>query len=391
MKTNINKKKNFFQKYVRHCSFLLVLFFMLFAFSGIEAQTVLYEQDFEKGGDFYTIGGVGVFYDNKNIKQSGSSGVSISKEHKKSGNYAIKFDVDRTKGYYRRASIVFNNAPGNGAMKFHKDYWISFDYYRSDWKKDSKDKDVGPLDMHDVAPAYPDVQTNISCRPNGGNYYNNAPMFFQSQNGKLRLVSYGGKMLWEGPILYKQWVSLKVHFRASTGADGIVEAWRNGKKLGNTARGANVPAVDKCANKYGAYKRPFLKLGNYHPAWWDKATVDAYIEKNGQYESERRVFYMDNIVIAEGDATLATDEFQNNKDITISPNPSANEINIQFPEVIKVESIGIYDIQGKEVFTKEITTSEKEITIQPNLASGIYILKLDTAEKGLVSKKIIVE
>ncbi len=274
---------------------------------------VLYKQDFEKGGKFETVGGMGVFYDNRNIKQSAPNrkGVSISKEQKRSGNYALKFDVDRTKGYYKRAEIVFNGAPGGGAMKFNKDYWISFDYYRADWKKDSKDKDVGPLQMHDAAPNYPDVKTNIACRPNGGQYYNNAPMFFQSQNGKLRLVSYGGKVLWEGPMLYKQWVSLKIHFRASTGDDGIIEAWRNGKKIGKTARGLNVPAVDKCGNKYGAYSRPFLKLGNYHPSWWDKATVDAYIKKYGQYDSERRVLYMDNISITEGGSgdTGGTDKY----------------------------------------------------------------------------------
>ncbi len=89
-------------------------------------------------------------------------------------------------------------------------------------------------------------------------------------------------------------------------------------------------------------------------------------------------------------STLATDDFQNNISVSISPNPSSEEINIQFPESIKVETISIYDVLGKEVFTKKIETSETELVLKPNLTKGIYILEV-SSEKGRLSKKIIIE
>ncbi len=88
--------------------------------------------------------------------------------------------------------------------------------------------------------------------------------------------------------------------------------------------------------------------------------------------------------------TLDAVEFENVISIAIYPNPSAEEINIQFPEAIKIKRVSVYDILGKEIFIKEIEASENKITLNPKLTSGIYFLKIDS-NKGLISKKIIIE
>jgi len=89
-------------------------------------------------------------------------------------------------------------------------------------------------------------------------------------------------------------------------------------------------------------------------------------------------------------STLATDEFQNAIDVLISPNPSSEELNIQFPEVIDIERISIYDVLGKEVFAKKIEALEAKLVLNLNLAKGIYMVTI-ASKKGKFNKKIIIE
>ena len=90
--------------------------------------------------------------------------------------------------------------------------------------------------------------------------------------------------------------------------------------------------------------------------------------------------------------TLTTDEFENRIDISISPNPTGNNrINIQLLSAVKIDAIIIYNILGKMVFSKQVKSIEKEILVQHNLTKGTYVIKVNTEEKELISKKIIIE
>lgn len=78
--------------------------------------------------------------------------------------------------------------------------------------------------------------------------------------------------------------------------------------------------------------------------------------------------------------------------IKIFPNPIKNNtVHIQFATTIFIHTIKIYDILGKGVFIKKITSSENKISLKPNLSSGIYILKINTRDNGSISKKMIVQ
>jgi len=91
------------------------------------------------------------------------------------------------------------------------------------------------------------------------------------------------------------------------------------------------------------------------------------------------------------ESTLVTNEFEN-IDIAVYPNPIKDyKIQIRLPETIFVNTIKIYNILGKETFIKHVDSSENEFLLNPNLSKGIYIIKLNTSEKGLISKKIIIE
>ncbi len=78
--------------------------------------------------------------------------------------------------------------------------------------------------------------------------------------------------------------------------------------------------------------------------------------------------------------------------VKIFPNPIRNNtVHIQFETSIFIHTIKIYDILGKGVFIKKITSSENKISLKPNLSSGIYILTINTRDNGSISKKMIVQ
>ncbi len=90
-------------------------------------------------------------------------------------------------------------------------------------------------------------------------------------------------------------------------------------------------------------------------------------------------------------STLSTNELDQ-ADLTIFPNPVINnEIVIRVPTTITVDNINIYNILGNKVLSKHNVSDKNKIILKPNLSEGIYIIKLNTSEKGLISKKIIIE
>jgi uncharacterized repeat protein (TIGR01451 family) len=73
------------------------------------------------------------------------------------------------------------------------------------------------------------------------------------------------------------------------------------------------------------------------------------------------------------------------EEVSVFPNPTAKEITLQIPEN---GSLVIYDLTGKIVLKKQVTTTQK-IDVS-HLAKGLYNLQVSTT-KGSVSKKLIVE
>jgi hypothetical protein len=88
---------------------------------------------------------------------------------------------------------------------------------------------------------------------------------------------------------------------------------------------------------------------------------------------------------------LANDSFINNKKVTIYPNPIKDNLNINIKDFSGEVSIQIIDINGREVFNKNINNYNTSNTLDLSaFSSGIYVLKLNG--EGLnYSKKIILE
>jgi hypothetical protein len=72
--------------------------------------------------------------------------------------------------------------------------------------------------------------------------------------------------------------------------------------------------------------------------------------------------------------------------IKIYPNPVKNNLNIELPSGLFINSIALYNIQGKRI---RIFKNQNELDFS-TVQKGFYILKLDT-DKGMYNHKVIKE
>lgn len=91
-------------------------------------------------------------------------------------------------------------------------------------------------------------------------------------------------------------------------------------------------------------------------------------------------WYVDNVNVT---GTLGVDEFQNNLDLSIYPNPTANSVNVETSE--SIEKIEVYDILGKIV-----KMQNKGVNVDlSDLSEGLYALKVTTIDGKIATKKIV--
>ncbi|MGB0885099.1 MAG: T9SS type A sorting domain-containing protein [Chitinophagales bacterium] len=72
--------------------------------------------------------------------------------------------------------------------------------------------------------------------------------------------------------------------------------------------------------------------------------------------------------------------------ISVYPNPSNGNFNIQSKENIDINNVKVYDLLGQIVFeATNINTTEAMLSLQ-NVVSGVYLLKLETAKGNVIEK-----
>jgi hypothetical protein len=107
----------------------------------------------------------------------------------------------------------------------------------------------------------------------------------KTQNGQIEIVTYGGITRWTGSVQTKKWINLVAHFKISSGSDGYVEMFMDGKKLFRVD-GPNSNKLDDCGK---ASRAPQFKIGVYKWGWRSKSTG-----------SSRRQLFIDDLKIATG-------------------------------------------------------------------------------------------
>lgn len=124
----------------------------------------------------------------------------------------------------------------------------------------------------------------------------------------------------------------------------------------------------------------YVIIGNFHDH------DDLEIEQiENDYEPGSNVityYYIDDVSLRKG--TLSNSDFED-ATITIFPNPTDQNVFISGINSSDIKTIKLYDMSGKEY----LITLNNDIIDLRNLSSGIYILKIETSEGGIIKKKII--
>ncbi len=253
----------FRQKNVFYCA----LIFLYFGNSSLNATTLTVNNGFESG----SLDG---------LRCSGNCPQVITAQ-KKNGKYSGDFILTRKRSTPFRTEIVLNKKKGH--FDFGKEYWLGLDYRYEDWKKD-RSVEAAPFQLHTTPSTW---SCTISTKSGSTSARATAPFMMFSKNGRAEIVTYGGKLRWTGPIEIKKWLNIVAHFRISTGNDGFIEMWKDGKKLFRV-NGPNSPKADDCGKTLRA---PYFKMGVYKWDWRPgrKAT-----------DSSRRQLFIDNLKMAIG-------------------------------------------------------------------------------------------
>lgn len=111
---------------------------------------------------------------------------------------------------------------------------------------------------------------------------------------------------------------------------------------------------------------------------------------NDTVSNDARIFFDYNLPIQTNYAettfaVLSTENFEEDRSITIYPNPTKDNISIIADNSIK--SIELYDMQGRVLMQEKYNAKHVNVNIA-NQASGIYFIKIST-EKGVNTEKII--
>lgn len=84
---------------------------------------------------------------------------------------------------------------------------------------------------------------------------------------------------------------------------------------------------------------------------------------------------------------LNVDEFENNNNVHIYPNPTNNNLTVSNKNFKEIQ---LYDVIGNLVLTKDITKPQSEFTLNlGQIPEGMYFLKLKTEKNKFITKKII--
>jgi hypothetical protein len=73
--------------------------------------------------------------------------------------------------------------------------------------------------------------------------------------------------------------------------------------------------------------------------------------------------------------------------VSIYPNPTSKELNIEFPNVMNC-TLQLNDLLGQEIKSEKINLQRVQIDVD-DLSDGIYFLKMKS-EKGTITKKLII-
>ena len=84
---------------------------------------------------------------------------------------------------------------------------------------------------------------------------------------------------------------------------------------------------------------------------------------------------------------LSNEEFEFNNQFLIYPNPSATDLEIKIPGNAETNTVQVYDILGKTVYKKELSTNNLSLNVS-NWTEGVYLIRVTSGENSQTKRFI---
>lgn len=156
------------------------------------------------------------------------------------------------------------------------------------------------------------------------------------------------------------------------GAVNTIKGYKNGIEVASTT--------------FQGYNNPFLPntivLNN---AFDNVDEVRFYISAGG-YEGNQNFTNHSINSIQVSTPILSVTDFDTNKKLNIYPNPTSNQVNVEF-QTDEIATLEVYDVSGKLLLTELLNHKINTVNLE-KLTSGIYFFKISSTE-GISTNKII--
>jgi hypothetical protein len=96
--------------------------------------------------------------------------------------------------------------------------------------------------------------------------------------------------------------------------------------------------------------------------------------------------YMIRPVMGDTNLFVGTGELSSRNEFLLFPNPASTEVRIELPSEIKARFVEVLDLSGRVVYSKPF---ERVLSIN-ELGSGVYVVRITTAEGEMIQRKLIV-
>jgi len=80
-------------------------------------------------------------------------------------------------------------------------------------------------------------------------------------------------------------------------------------------------------------------------------------------------------------STLGIDDFEDNSNFTLYPNPTSSILSIEIQNIISNGTLEIYDMLGKQIFNQTITSNNLSQIDVSSYNSGLYLIKISSENR----------
>jgi lysyl endopeptidase len=143
---------------------------------------------------------------------------------------------------------------------------------------------------------------------------------------------------------------------------------------GSGVNGTFVPSA-------GQWRTELLNLNNFI----GQADVRLRFENKSAWGNN---MYLDNFNIRTNALSIGENEGLNNL-VNIYPNPSNEEVNIEFKKMMGDENIRVVDLAGRIVFQKQLNYENKVVLSTLNWSNGVYLIEVQSGINTSMKKLIV--